>query len=412
MAALREKEPSLAEKRKEEAQTKVRHEYDDVLELASQQLAETEDGGVKDPWEFISLMGHAYMTSYGFDLIGLTEGHAISSEKVLRVLPKEWNDNTTYVFKYAHPEGSPYMKYLLKIRRLGDDAVIHSLAAEKYEACETKNLQTTNVNVQNFVNPERFPLPHRDITSDSLKKIFKSEPAIDEFFDVLNANLTKIAPKIMKPFSAESYSEDEKARGGHDYSYCGTKDERAGPAGLQEDEPETAEHRAPLPKKEQRDTQTTSPGRRQEPGPGPTRPLPREDPLAVPARRTGPVPDFAPPGFEDEHGINQPPGPALAGGQPRFGPRPPNLGERDLYPQGMGPNDPFRPHIGPEIRPGGGGGMHPTFDDPLFGGDRGDEGFSPEAPAGARWDPVNPGQGPPRMGRGGFPPGSGRGGRG
>ena len=47
--------------------------------------------------------------------------------------------------------------------------------------------------------------------------------------------------------------------------------------------------------------------------------------------------------------------------------RPLNIGERDLYPQGLGPHDPLR---GGGFGPGG-GGMHPTFDDPMFGGRRG-----------------------------------------
>jgi len=57
-------------------------------------------------------------------------------------------------------------------------------------------------------------------------------------------------------------------------------------------------------------------------------------------------------------------------------------------------------------RPGGGmgGGMHPTFDDPMFGGGRGDgRGEGGNAPPGARYDPVGPGM-PPRGGMGGRPP--------
>jgi hypothetical protein len=74
----------------------------------------------------------------------------------------------------------------------------------------------------------------------------------------------------------------------------------------------------------------------------------------------------------------------------------------------LGPHDPLRGGIGPGLG-GGGGGMHPTFDDPLFGGARGG-GYDPQAPPGSRYDPVGPGQGPPfgRGGRGG--PGGGMGG--
>jgi hypothetical protein len=138
---------------------------------------------------------------------------------------------------------------------------------------------------------------------------------------------------------------------------------------------------------------------RQDPLPEPARPYPFDDPLAVPPPRR-PMPDFPPPDFEDEYEINRPPG---RGYQPRGSPF--NIGHDDLNPPGLGPNDPFREII----RPGGGsGGMHPTFDDPLFGGRRGQGGgYDPQAPPGARYDPVGPGDGPPRGGSGRFPGGQG-----
>ena len=93
-------------------------------------------------------------------------------------------------------------------------------------------------------------------------------------------------------------------------------------------------------------------------------PRPFDDPLAAAPRRPFPAGDFPPPGFEDEYEINRPPGRGGIGG----GRNPFNIGERDLYPPGLGPHDPLR---GGGFGPGGGiggGGMHPTFDDPLFGG--------------------------------------------
>ncbi|KAL2164949.1 hypothetical protein VTH06DRAFT_245, partial [Thermothelomyces fergusii] len=123
----------------------------------------------------------------------------------------------------------------------------------------------------------------------------------------------------------------------------------------------------------------------------------------------------------DEYEINRPPGrpgaPAPAGGF--FG----RVGHDDLYPAGLGPHDPITGSftgggIGPGglRRPGGMGGMHPTFDDPLFrgpgggaaGGGGDDDTFGGQVPPGARWDPVGPG-GQPRFGGGG---GGGRGPRG
>ena len=153
-------------------------------------------------------------------------------------------------------------------------------------------------------------------------------------------------------------------------------------------------------------------------------PRPFDDPLAAGPRRPYPAGDFPPPGFEDEYEINNRPRGGIGGER-----RPLNIGERDLYPPGLGPHDPLR---GGGFGPGG-GGMHPTFDDPLFGGRGGGGGgysgqyvstfHSPvdlpekgvadmplrRVPPGARYDPIGPGDGPPQ-GRGGprFP-GSGGG---
>lgn len=145
--------------------------------------------------------------------------------------------------------------------------------------------------------------------------------------------------------------------------------------------------------------------------PQPARPYPFEDPLAAPPRRPLPPGDFPPPDFEDEFEINRPPrGLRMPGG----GASPFGIGHDDLHPPGLGPHDPFRGSFVPGgglPRPGGmGGGMHPTFDDPLFQGPRGGGGsgggFDPQAPPGARWDPVGPGAGGPRFGGGrGFGPG-------
>lgn len=96
-----------------------------------------------------------------------------------------------------------------------------------------------------------------------------------------------------------------------------------------------------------------------------------DDPLVYPPHhRPIPAGDFPPPGFEDEYEMNRPLPRGPLGGERR----PLNIGERDLYPPGLGPHDPlgvsgFGPHGG--IGAGGGGGMHPTFDDPIFGGDGG-----------------------------------------
>ena len=96
-------------------------------------------------------------------------------------------------------------------------------------------------------------------------------------------------------------------------------------------------------------------------------PRPFGDPLSAGPRRPFPAGDFPPPDFEDEYEINRPGGRGGIGGR-----RPLNIGERDLYPPGLGPHDPLRmPGYGGIGGGGGGGGMYPSFDDPLFGGDGG-----------------------------------------
>ena len=137
------------------------------------------------------------------------------------------------------------------------------------------------------------------------------------------------------------------------------------------------------------------------------RPYPSNDPLAAPRQPNRPLPEPIP-GFEDEYEVNRP-----AHGGMRDQRYPVGIGHDDLYPPGLGPNDPLRPHLGPGLpRPGGGsgGGMHPTFDDPLFRGQGGQGGYDPMAPPGARYDPIGPG-GAPRDGRGSggprFPGGGG-----
>jgi PI31 proteasome regulator/PI31 proteasome regulator N-terminal len=138
-----------------------------------------------------------------------------------------------------------------------------------------------------------------------------------------------------------------------------------------------------------------------------TEPIPAYNPTAPSVPATSPrVPAAGeePPGFEDEYDIYRQPGhqPGQQG-QPR---NPLAIGGDDLYPQGLGPNDPFRPTLGPGglRQPGSGGGMHPTFDDPLFGGQGGQPGGpqgGPQIPPGARYDPTFPDD--PFGGPGGWP---------
>jgi len=91
---------------------------------------------------------------------------------------------------------------------------------------------------------------------------------------------------------------------------------------------------------------------------------PRAPPMAtpIPSGETRP-------GWEDEHQMLQQPLRPFQGER-----RPLYIGEGDLNPAPLYPNDPLR--IG-GYGGRGGGGMHPTFDDPMFGGDGGVGGYDP-----------------------------------
>ena len=135
-----------------------------------------------------------------------------------------------------------------------------------------------------------------------------------------------------------------------------------------------------------------------DPMPQPARPYPFDDSLAAPPRRPVPQGDFPPPGFDDEYDMNRP----LRGMAPPFpgAGSPFGIGADDLNPAGLGPHDPLRGSFVPGGGLGGNGGMHPTFDDPLFRGQGRQGGFNPQAPPGARYDPTGPGDGPQRGGSG------------
>lgn len=275
------------------------------------------------------------------------------------VLPKEWNANSTYSFKYAHQQSS--MQYLLKISRLGSKAVIFALALGDDRTA------SFDVPTKDYVSESALPLSadSRENFSDRLSQIFVSSTRVGDLISLFKVNvIQRLAPGLQK----EGY-EDTSQQTRQASRQLEQRDERQ-PA------------RDPL---------------RDDRMPQPARPYPFNDPLAVPPRNPMPTGDFLPPRFEDEFEINAPP----RGYHPGYGERRPlNIGERDLYPPGIAPHDPLRGHFGPQR---GGGGMHPTFDDPMFGGmGGGGQEYIPRVPAGARYDPVGPDDNQP-SGRGGRP---------
>lgn len=351
--------------------------------------------------EAIALFTHSCMIKLGFRLLGFNEDQKMGKHLVLHPLsknpsiltlllpeqecaslaprlPPRWNASvSSYSFLYAHTQSS--MHFVLKTDRMGPKAEIRGLAV----AADT--IHRLEVTARDYISPSALPLripldpatgaEDRSGLHATLQTVFISPERVADLASLLRINIIqKLIPGLQK----EGYEETTTAPR----------------APAQSQQPRVPE---PAP-------------------PRPARPYPFDDPLAAPPRpvpRPVPAGEFAPPGFEDEFEINRPGrvggGLRMPGGQSPF-----NIGHDDLHPPGLAPHDPLRGSFVPGgglPRPGGmGGGMHPSFDDPLFGGQGGGgggDGFDPQAPPGARWDPVGPrfggGHGSGRFGGGGNP---------
>ncbi|KAF1985018.1 hypothetical protein K402DRAFT_464668 [Aulographum hederae CBS 113979] len=333
---------------------------------------------LKNEWDAVALAAHSGMIAVGFRLRGLGEDHLIdasSDAQDAKPLPEQWNSTSgSYAFRYAHSQSS--MEFLVKVTRLSGKALVYAIGIGHDKTAQFE------LEVRDYISPSNLPsTPLSSSTSledahKTLQDVFISPGRLADLGALLKVSvIQKLAPGIRK----EGYEDDQ------------TTTATSSSRGQQE--------RAP--RRQEEDRPTRDPLR--EPQPPPAQPHPFNDPLAAPpSRQTLPEPI---PGFEDEHEILRGPRGGIGGRQPQQ-----DYGYNDLYPQGMGPQDPFRPHFGgpPPLRSGGlgGGGMHPTFDDPLFAGRGGRGGMGGamggQAPPGARWEPAYPGQEPPQ-GSGGHP---------
>jgi hypothetical protein len=341
---------------------------------------------IKGPYDAVALAVHAGMIAVGFKLEGLGEDHRIGRLDLLgsdvgrtdthpeahseasetQPLPSEWNASSSYAFRYKHNQSS--MEFVVKIGRLGAKATVDGIAIGDDKRA------SFDFAVKDFVsegNLPATPVEASTTTEDSSRKIqdiFISAGRLSDLGDLLKINIIqKLIPNITKEgYEETAQTTESSSRRGDPYARYPAR------------EPERPEY---------------DPLRAEDP---PARPHPFHDPDAP--RRPFP-PGLEPPGFDDEYDLLRGP----RGGGPGGNRNPLNIGHDDLYPTGLGPNDPFQPNFGGLPRPGGGGGMHPTFDDPLFGG-RGGQGQGqrgdPQVPGGARYDPVFPGD--PRGGPGGF----------
>ncbi|GAB7356671.1 hypothetical protein MBLNU459_g7385t1 [Dothideomycetes sp. NU459] len=331
---------------------------------------------INTPYDAVALAAHACMLAVGFRLIGLGEDNKIEAPAETSTpipLPSAWNASSpNNAFRYAHSQSS--MEYLLKVNRMGNKAVVMGMGLGDDKTT------SFDVRVVDYVSESSLPATPKTESSTSeqtatgLVDIFISNGRLSDFGSLMRLNvIQKLLPGLQKEGYEESSAE----------STSSTSASRA--SATPRREPEAPRH-DPL----REDFQ----------------PPARPHPLAQP-RRPFPAGEFMPPGFEDPYDVNRSPG--ILPGRPGFG----NIGEQDLYPQGLGPNDPIRGGIGPGFGGGfGGGGMHPTLDDPLFRGQgRRDGGYDPQAPPGSRYDPIGPGGAPRGNGGGGGFPGGRTGGQ-
>lgn len=271
------------------------------------------------------------------------------------------------------------MQYVIKVDRLGGKAEIRGIGLGD------ERITRLEIVAKDYISsaalPLRIPISNdqedRSNLESKLKEIFVSPSRILDLSSLFKINIIqKLLPSLQK----EGYEE--------------SRNEGQAEASRVHDERE-----------EQHDRRNPPPNPLVDPSPAPARPYPYDDPFANPPLRPFPTGDFPPPGFDDELDLNRP-----IRGIPRPGGSPFNIGHDDLHPPGLGPYDPLRGSFtgGRGGGLGGFGGMHPTFDDPLFGGQGqrgrgGNRGYNPHAPPGARYDPLGPGDGP-RRGGGGRPP--------
>lgn len=318
---------------------------------------------LRNPYDAIALIVHACMLSIGFRLIGFTEDDKLDSpidgSANLKPLPQNWNSGSSYAFRYTHGQSS--FELLIQVNRLGSKAVILGL--------DLGDEKTANfdISVNDFTSEGFFPYTPNDDDAEmetggqrrKLRDGFKSETRIAELASLVKIHiLFKLIPGLNKP-----------------------GDQEEEPSFLQQSRPQQERPRSEPP-------QHDDPLRIPRPNPyypeGPDRftPIPGEE---------------RPPGFDDDYEILRPPrgrggfygGPGMPGRNPL------SIGEDDLNPPGLG--GPFYGGL-PGFGRGGGNGMHPTPDHPMFGGRGGGNprGDDPRFPPGSRYDPVGPGDAPDR----------------
>lgn len=388
-----------------------------IASFIARTLPHDADPQLKTPVEAVAIACHAGMLSVGFKLVGLGEHQRLgtclpiatsrvdlcilmvvgsvdgsSSQERPEQLPLEWNANaqSSIDFRYSHPQSS--MQYLLKVCGLGAKTMVHGIGMGDDKTT------SFDITTKDFISTSALPATPctaQNSVEDSahaITTIFITPSRLTDLGSTLRLNIIqKLVPSLQK----EGYEDTSTT--------TSTNQDRQTQLPHPRDPADAPPSHNPL----------------QDDPYQPARPNPLVDPSLGPRRPQVPPGELAPPGFEDPYDINRPargfPPPGIGG----VGGGVAGYGERDLYPPGLGPHDPLHGGLGPGLnRPGsgrgGGGGMYMDLED-LNG--RGEPGFNPRAPPGARYDPPGGlGEPPidPLMGdrRGGGGQGGGMGGMG
>jgi len=303
------------------------------------------EASLTDIYDAFALFIHACMTGTGFKLVGVgKDGKLVENSRDTGVesrLPADWAKyDGKFLFKYTS-RSVPTLGITVTVEeRNGGRAVVQFETSKErkvvFNTPEEKPLS-------DFMNTNALGMPDVKPNQDQIEKMFKgTRYPIQTIIDRFKINIKEVQEEV---------------------------------------EPSQNQPKAISPPAPQKLPDTAQP---------PALPRPFDDPLQ-PHRQPIPAGDFPPPGFDDELDMNRRrPYPNLSGRDDR----PFNIGQDDLYPQGLGPNDPLRPSLTDPSRGdlrGSGGGMHPTFDDPLFRSDMPSRGYNSQVPPGARYDPVGPG---------------------
>ncbi|KAK5988001.1 hypothetical protein PT974_12137 [Cladobotryum mycophilum] len=297
-------------------------------------------------YEAIALLIHAFLVRLDFRLYGFDEDKSLPECVALAPqLPPQWNSGFgSLSFAYKHKQSS--MRFVFRVDRMGARVEIRGLAVGHDRIFRMEEA------TRNLVDSNKLPVritmteegEDRSDLAEKLGSVFSSDSvATGVLINFQTEILEKLIPKLHK----EGYHEIGR----------------------------------------------TSPLRPHRPprSPEPANPTPPATSCHLPSPCRFPSPFH-------RGNFQMPPT------------RPYGIGHDDLNPSGLGPHDPLRGSFtgGQPPRPGGFAGMHPTFDDPIFtgqgrfggGGPSPEMPYNPQAPPGARWDPVGPTINPRFFGQG------------